>query len=371
LESVMILNSKYTGWWIAGVGCLLVYLLSPVLAPFVAGALFAYLGDPWVDRLERIKHVSRTSAVLAVFAAMALILLAVLLLLIPTIQSQFVTLFNRIPGDIQRLREAGLPFLGVTPAQLQHWLDVAEWKRLIAAHGEQAGGVAAVVVDYVSQSGKAIVSWVLMLFVVPVVAFYLLRDWDEIVADVRRLLPRRTEAVVVALANEADLVLGAFLRGQLTVMTALALIYSVGLSLVGVDGAFALGFMAGMISFVPYVGAIAGVLVAGLATLIQFQDGLHIMYVLVVFGVGHVLESMVLTPLLLGDKIGLHPVAVIFAVLVGEHLFGFVGVLLALPVAAVVMVLLRHGYARYVSSEWYAQGVIRDRGKMDAGGRAE
>ncbi|MEQ8659589.1 MAG: AI-2E family transporter, partial [Gammaproteobacteria bacterium] len=167
---------------------------------------------------------------------------------------------------------------------------------------------------------------------------------------VRDLLPRRIEPTVSKLAREIDSVLAEFLRGQLTVMAALALIYTVGLWLVGLDLAFFIGLLAGLVSFVPYLGVIVGVIVAGAAAFLQFQDVLHLALVGAVFGVGQVLEGMVLSPLLVGDRIGLHPVAVIFAVMAGGQLFGFLGVLLALPVAAVIVVLLRHSRDEYLAS---------------------
>jgi predicted PurR-regulated permease PerM len=191
------------------------------------------------------------------------------------------------------------------------------------------------------------------LLVAVVVTFYLMRDWDRLMERLRALLPRRSEAIIVRLAGQSDEVLGAFLRGQLLVMLALGLIYSLGLSIIGLDFALLIGLVAGLISFVPYLGTIVGVLTALIAALIQFQEPIYLLYVGLVFGVGQVLEGMVLTPWLVGDRIGLHPVAVIFAVLAGGQLFGFVGVLLALPVAAVAAVLLRYARERYQQSDLY------------------
>jgi predicted PurR-regulated permease PerM len=188
---------------------------------------------------------------------------------------------------------------------------------------------------------------------IPVVTFYLLRDWDVLVARIRELLPRQQEPTVVKLAKNSDEVLGQFLRGQLAVMVALGTIYTVGLWIVGLDLALLVGMIAGLVSFVPYLGFIVGIVLAGVAALMQFGDAVYLLYVAIVFGIGQVLEGMVLTPLLVGDKIGLHPVAVIFAVMAGGQLFGFVGILLALPVAAVVVVILRHFREVYTASELY------------------
>jgi predicted PurR-regulated permease PerM len=189
---------------------------------------------------------------------------------------------------------------------------------------------------------------------IPVLTFYLLRDWDLLVARVHELIPRRYEQSVAQIAKQCDEMLGAFMHGQLLVMLSLGTVYSIGLWLVGLDMAFLIGMLAGLVSFVPYLGFILGMLVAGIAALMQFQDAIHLFYVLLVFGTGQMLESFLLTPYLLGDRIGLHPVAVIFAVMAGGQLFGFVGILLALPATAVIMVLLSHAHEHYINSELYA-----------------
>jgi len=187
------------------------------------------------------------------------------------------------------------------------------------------------------------------------VTFYLLRDWDHLVGRVNELIPRRSQPVVARLAKESDTVLGAFLRGQLLVMLALAIIYITGLSFIGLDLAILIGLVAGLISFVPYLGFIVGILLAGIAAIVQFHDALHPGYVVLVFALAQAIEGMLLTPLLVGDRIGLHPVAVIFAILAGGQLFGFVGVLLALPVAAVIAVILRYAHERYKESGLYGR----------------
>ena len=190
-----------------------------------------------------------------------------------------------------------------------------------------------------SKSGLTIVGWVLNIVMIPVVAFYLLRDWDIMVERIHALVPRSIEPVVSRLARESDEVLGAFLRGQLSVMVVLGVIYGVGLWLVGISVGPLIGMIAGLISFVPYLGAITGVVMGVIAALVQYQDWTACRCSCSsVFAIGQTLEGYVLVPRLVGEKIGLHPVAVIFAVLAGGELFGFLGVLLALPVASVVMV---------------------------------
>jgi predicted PurR-regulated permease PerM len=233
-------------------------------------------------------------------------------------------------------------------------LNLERLKQAIGAHWQEAGGFAATVLASVSQSGRALLGWVANLVLIPVVTFYLLRDWDVLVARVHDLLPRNSEPTVVRLARETDVVLGAFLRGQLSVMAALTLVYALGLWIVGLDLAFLIGLISGLVSFVPYLGFITGITLAGVAAYFQFHELLPLLWVALVFGIGQMFESMLLTPWLVGDKIGLHPVAVIFAVMAGGQLFGFIGVLLALPVAAVLMVLLREVRRRYVGSSLYA-----------------
>ena len=195
--------------------------------------------------------------------------------------------------------------------------------------------------------------WLMNLVLIPVVTFYLLRDWDLLIKGIRELLPRKIEPTVSTLASEIDEVLGAFVRGQLMVMFALGVIYTAGLWLIGLDLAFIIGMGAGLLSVVPYLGTAVGLVAAVLAAIFQFQDLFHTIMVLLVFGAGQMLEGMVLTPKLVGDRIGLHPVVVIFAVLAGGQLFGFLGILLALPVASALNVLVRHLRDEYTKSTLY------------------
>jgi len=198
-----------------------------------------------------------------------------------------------------------------------------------------------------------VLGWLMNLVLIPVVTFYLLRDWDLLIKGIRGLLPRKIEPRVEQLAVEINEVLGAFVRGQLLVMFALGVIYTAGLWLIGLDLAFIIGMGAGLLSVVPYLGTVVGLLAAVLAAIFQFQDLFHTVMVLLVFGAGQMLEGMVLTPKLVGDRIGLHPVAVIFAVLAGGQLFGFLGILLALPVASALNVLVRHLRDKYTKSTLY------------------
>ena len=331
----------------------LLWALAPVLTPVAFAALLAYLGDPLVDSLQRWK-LSRTTGVLVVFAIMVLSLVLVLVLLVPMLERQISRFVEQLPGYVGWFRANAVPWVEARfGVELGDVLEADQIVPLLQSHWREAGGVAAAVVAGVSKSGFAVVAWLMNLLLIPVVTFYLLRDWDLLVDRIHALLPRPVEPAVARIARESDSVLGAFLRGQLLVMVVLGVIYSVGLWIVGIDLALLIGMTAGLLSFVPYLGTAIGVVAAVVAALFQFHDLTHVAYVLIVFGIGQMLEGMVLTPWLVGDKIGLHPVAVIFAVLAGGQLFGFLGVLLALPVASVAMVVLRHAHERYLASGLY------------------
>ena len=331
------------------------YVLAPVLTPFAVAAMFAYLFDPLADRLERWK-LSRSAAVGIVFLGLTLLLVLTLLLLVPFLERQVANFVRHLPDWIAWFQNVAVPWLNQKLDLNLETPDAQQVSALLQEHWKEAGGVAAAVVATVSKSGLAVVTWVVHVIVVPVVFFYLLRDWDIMVARIHELLPRSIELTVTRLARESDETLSAFVRGQLSVMIVLGIIYALGLWAVGLDTGPLIGIIAGLISFVPYLGAIIGVLAGVIAALAQYGDWLHLVLVLVVFTVGHLLEGYVLVPRLVGEKIGLHPVAVIFAILAGGELFGFLGVLLALPLASVAMVVLRYLHERYRDSALYHTG---------------
>jgi predicted PurR-regulated permease PerM len=333
-------------------GALLVYLLAPVLTPFLAAALFAYLGNPLVNRLEA-RKLSRATCAALVFGLFLLIVLLTLLILIPLLERQITAFISKLPGYFSWLQDTALPWLRERLGLEETGFDISALQEVLRQQWQRAGGIAAAVLGSVSQSGFAFLSWLVNLVLVPLVTFYLLRDWNTLLTRIRELLPRTVEPAIVTLARESDEVLGAFLRGQLLVMLALSVIYSTGLWIMGLDLALLIGLVAGMLSFVPYLGFTIGIVSAAIAALVQFQDLLHLLPVLAVFGVGQLVESFWLTPRLIGKRIGLHPVAVIFALMAGGQLFGFLGILLALPAAAIIMVLLRHLRERYLGSYLY------------------
>lgn len=335
---------------------LLLYLLGPVLIPFAISALLAWLGDPLVGRCQR-HGMSRSAAVSLVFVLMSVLLLLSLLIVIPLLERQISELITNLPRYLGWLKTTALPWLEQrTGLEIAAYFDPDQLVALLKGHWQQAGGIASAVFAGLSRSGLAIAGWLATALLVPVVTFYFLRDWPKLVARIRELLPRQLEPTVVRLAQQSDEVLGAFLRGQVSVMIVLGAIYALGLSLVGIDLAFLIGMGSGLLSFVPYLGAFLGVAGGLVAALVQHGDWLHVLLVLGVFSIGQLLESFVLTPWLVGDRIGMHPVAVIFAIMAGGQLFGFLGVLLALPVAAVVMVVLRYAHQRYLQSAMYLAG---------------
>ena len=333
-----------------------IWLLGPILTPFVLALALAWLGDPLVDRIEATGR-SRNTGVVLVFVAMILVITAALLILVPMIERQIATLVAAIPQAQQWLMQTGIPwFEQKTGLEVMQWMDpdrLIEWVR---SHWQQAGGFAKTFFGYVSRSGFTMVTWVVNILLLPILAFYFLRDWDKLVERVASMIPRNHIGTITKLARESDEVLGAFIRGQFLVMIALGVVYAAGLSLVGLKLGLLIGLVAGLISFIPYLGATTGIVMAVAAALVQAQgfDLKLLILVGVVFTVGQLLESYVLTPRIVGDKIGLHPVAVIFAVMAGGQLFGFLGMLLALPVAAVSNVLLRYAHQRYRQSDLYA-----------------
>lgn len=342
-------SNKYVIMVILSAG--LVYLLSPILTPFLVAALLAYLGNPLVLRLEHFKW-PRSLAVSVVFAVIFVALGLTLLILLPLVEQQVSALIEKVPMFIPWTKQTALPWLQTRFAVLAQ-INAEQLQLALQDNLAGAGSVAATIIGSLTSSGMAFLSGLATIILIPVVTFYLLRDWSALIHNIQQVFPRRLEKKANDLTQQVDTVLAAFFKGQLIVMACLAVVYYVGLSLVGLEFALLIGLVAGLVSFVPYLGLIIGVILACLASIFQLHDGSGLLAILLVFAVAQVLESVVLTPVLVGDKIGLHPVAVIFAVMAGGQLFGFTGVLLALPVAAVLLVFVRDLDARYKKSELY------------------
>lgn len=345
--------SRIQVWALLGLAAIiwLLVLLEPILMPFFVSMVLAYLGDPLADWLEA-RGLSRRLAVSLVFLVLILALTIAMLVLVPLLGRQLRQLIDLLPVVFVWVQTTLLPWVQTTTG-LDFSTDFDQLRRTLMANWKQTSTFAATLLAQVSRSGLAVAFWIANLALIPVVTFYLLLDWDHLKARIRNLVPRRYEPTITRLANECDEVLSAFLRGQLLVMLSLGLVYAIGLSLLGIQFGVLIGLVAGLASIVPYLGVIVGLAVAAVVAFFQYGDVLHLAGVGGVFAIGQLLEGTLLQPLLLGDKIGLHPVAVIFAVLAGGQLFGFTGVLLALPVAAMIMVLLRYLHDRYKNSTLY------------------
>ena len=329
----------------------LLYLLGPILAPFVAAAILAYICNPLVARLCGWKA-PRTLAVVLVMSGLLLLSVVLLLIMLPLLEKEAALLVARVPEWLDAARSRLLP-------QLQQWLGTGfEWnnpalKEALLSRWQSAGGLAAKLLPWLGAGGGVLIAQLVNLLLIPVVMFYLLRDWDGLLARVDGLIPRHWHGKATEIAGEVDRVLAEFLRGQVAVMLLMSVYYVLSLWLVGLEFSLPIGIIAGMLVFVPYLGMLLGLLLASLAAVMQFTSFSDVVLVWTVFGVGQLLEGMVVTPWLVGKRIGLHPLAVIFALLAFGQLFGFFGVLLALPLAAILLVVLRHASAHYLSSEMY------------------
>jgi len=329
----------------------LLYFLSPILTPFLVGALLAYLVNPLVTQLMRL-HIPRIVAVVIVFLILCCIITLLILLLVPLSQTQLARLTDVIPAAIAWVQTTVVPsfkeYIGT-----QQLVDVNALKAHLNESIPKAGGVASWLFATLLHSGIAILHVLFNIILIFVVTFYLLYDWKKFINGIHGLLPRKYEPTVIKVVNDCNTVLGAFFRGQLLVMMTLGIYYSIGLSLIGLPIGVMIGITIGLLSIVPYLGIIVGLIIASIAAFVQFGNFMSVLPVWLLFAIGQTLDGMFITPKLVGDRIGLHPVAVIFAVLAGATLFGFFGVLLALPVAAVSMVLVRFLNQHYRSSKLY------------------
>ncbi|MDO8263227.1 MAG: AI-2E family transporter [Gallionella sp.] len=339
-------------WLSFAVGAvLLLYLLGPILTPFVAAGILAYICNPLVQWLSA-RKMPRTLAVALVMAGLLLLLGLLLLIMLPLLEKEVSLFVTRLPDWIEAARTHLLP-------QLQQWFGVSlEWdsqvlKTLLLSHWQSAGGIAGKLLPWLGSGGGAIIGVLVNLLLIPLAMFYLLRDWDAMTSRLDELIPRHWHGKVTEIAAEVDCVLAEFLRGQISVILLMSAYYVVALWLAGLEFALPIGILAGMLVFVPYLGMIIGLSLATLAAVMQFPGFSVVLLVWAVFGAGQLLEGMAITPWLVGDRIGLHPLAVIFALLAFGQVFGFFGLLLALPLSAILLVALRHGKAWYLTSEMY------------------
>jgi predicted PurR-regulated permease PerM len=330
----------------------LLWRLSPILSPFLLAAVMAYICNPLVGWMEQ-KRIPRTVAVLLTMLLLAGVIAGLVLILAPLVQHETQLFVERLPTTLDWFKSHALPWLqakfGVDAS-----LDMEQVRTYLIAHLKNAGGLVEQLLPSLKSGGLALVGIAVNLLLVPVVFFYALRDWKNMLAQLEILIPRRWQIDTLQIAQEIDQVLSEFLRGQLSVMLLMATYYSIALHLSGLEFALPIGIVTGLLVFIPYLGMATGLSLAMLAAMMQFQSPGELVPVLIAFGIGQALEGTIVTPLLVGERIGLHPVVVIFALLAFGQLFGFFGVLLALPASAALLVGLRRLRRHYLESDFFS-----------------
>lgn len=342
---------RQLAFWVATVIVLAttLWLLHDILLPFVAGMALAYVLAPIADRGERL-GINRTVAALLIVGVLLVSLIALMLLLVPLLLQQGSALISHIPGYFKRVKEliadANLPWL--------NWLGAADADKTFS---DLVGQLASWLLGFsysLWTGGKALVSFASVLIVMPVVTFYLIRDWHPMIERVHSWIPVRQRETVHQLAHEIDAAIGGFLRGQLGVCLVLGCYYAIALMLVGLDFGLLIGLIAGVITFVPYIGSMTGLMIAASVAIAQFwPDWKRIILVVAIFLIGQFIEGNIVSPKFVGERVGLHPVWLIFAMFAFGYLFGFVGLLIAVPLGAAIAVLLRFGLRQYFASPLY------------------
>lgn len=346
-------------WFAVGVALVaLLVLLAPILTPFIAAAILAYALNPGVDWIERRRiakfHVPRAIAALLMILLLFAAMLALLLIVVPIVQREIPALQQQIPMLLEKLNAAVSPRLQTLGLDIN--LDIDGIKKILSEHLATSGeALAGTLWASAKTGGSAVIGWLGTLFLIPVVLFYLLLDWHRLLRYLDDAVPRSWAARAGSLARETDSLLAQYLRGQLLVMLILAVYYSSALAIAGFEIALPVGIITGFLAFIPYLGFGLGLTLALLTAVLQFTGVYGLIAVTVVYSIGQVLESFILTPYLVGERIGLHPIIVIFALLAFGQLFGFVGVLLALPASAILSVAVRHLQALYRGSAFYNQ----------------
>jgi predicted PurR-regulated permease PerM len=345
-----------TLFWIGAVvlAAYVLNLLSSILLPFVMGSAIAFLLDPFVDRLDRLRLPRALGSILVLFVFLALIV-AFILLLVPLLETQVVALVSHFPAYVAMARDEIDHLL----ALLQDRLDPDQVAKLRDAASARVGdilsGVGKVITSLLT-GGVAVANLLSLIFITPIVAFFLLRDWDVLLATIDSWLPREHAATVREQAGLIEQTLSGFLRGQASVCLLLGVFYGLALTIIGLDFGLVLGLVCGCLIFIPFLGGITGGLLSVGLAFAQFDSWHKPLVVLIVFVVGQTLEGNIITPKLVGDRVNLHPVWLIFSLLAFGALFGFVGVLIAVPMAAVIGVLVRFALKRYLLSPLYDPG---------------
>lgn len=339
--------------WLIALAVLLIFLwlVHPVLLPFIAGLVIAYFLAPVVSFFER-NNIPRWLGAILVLLSFGSIAAAIITLVLPLISSQVGALVDAAPGYIQKLRTSYTPWV-------EEWLQrfqPDDVEKLRSAAGQSAGQAAnwlAKLFREVVSGGVALIDAFALAIIAPVVAFFTLRDWPTLTTSIDSVFPRKHYDVIRAQLTDIDNTLSGFIRGQALVCLALGCIYSTGLTMVGLKYSLAIGVTSGVLSFIPYIGTAFGWISSIILALVQFDDMMHVGLVVVVFYVGHFLEAYVLTPKLVGNRVGLHPIWILFALICGAKLMGFTGLLIAVPTAAVLGVLVRFAIRSYKDSPMY------------------
>jgi predicted PurR-regulated permease PerM len=335
---------------------LFLVLLGPVLTPFIAAAILAYALNPGVDRISSSQvgrwKIPRSVAVMLMMTLLLAALLAIILIVLPVLQKELPLLQDQFPSLLSKLNATIGPKLQEIGIRVR--LDGTGLKKMMSQQFSGSGEeIWSALFSSVKVGGTALVGWMATLFLVPVALFYLLLDWHPLLKNVENSVPRRWVGKSVRLAREVDGLLAQYLRGQLLVMLLLAVYYSAALALAGFDVALPVGIITGLLAFIPYLGYGLGLTLALVTALLQFSELQGLLAVAIIYGAGQVLEGFVLTPRLVGERIGLHPLVVIFALLAFGQMFGFAGVLLALPGSAILSVAFQHMRQHYLESSFY------------------
>jgi predicted PurR-regulated permease PerM len=331
---------------------LLLWLLTPVLTPFVAAAIIGYMLNPGVDWMEQ-RRIPRVLAVLIAMIGVGVLIAALLLIVLPVLAEELPLLRERLPALLQKIDAAIGPWLRQMGVGAR--LDFAALQKLVATTLAAGDGATTALLKWLRIGGSALLGWAGTLFLIPFVLFYLLLDWHRVIHRTGDSVPRRWQGLVADIAIEVDSLLAQYLRGQMLVMFLLAAYYSVALTVAGFDVALPVGMLTGLLVFIPYIGFGLGLALAIIAAILQFDGWNGLIAVAVIYGFGQFIESFFLTPRLVGERIGLHPLTVIFALLASGQLFGFVGVLLALPASAILSVVFGRVRRHYLNSSFYNQ----------------
>lgn len=341
-------------FWLAALAVFIFFLMMfrTILLPFIAGMALAYFLDPVADRLERL-GLSRMWATVVILVTFIVVFVLSLMIIIPILASQLNEFIQHIPGYITQLQTY---ITTSNAAWLPAWLSTQTdtIKENFSKYLSEGVGFLGTLIAQIWNSGKALVDIASLLVVTPVVAFYLLLDWDRMIAKVDGWIPRSNVATVREIARELDSTIAGFVRGQGSLCLFLGIYYAVGLSLIGLNFGLLIGFLTGLLSFIPYVGSTVGLVLAAGVALVQFwPDYVHLIIVVLFFFSGQFIEGNILQPKWVGKSVGLHPVWLMFALFAFGALFGFVGVLIAVPAAASVGVLVRFALSRYLESDLY------------------